>query len=111
MRPRLPPGVDPALKRVPGMSIDFVEYQDLVQAFFEAGSRLDPRTASDEAAAEIERLAVAMAPHQAIFSAWAKERAEAHFRRTRRLFWLSCGVGLAAFLAYVGWMAYRIGHP
>jgi hypothetical protein len=101
VRPQLPPGVDPGLKRVPGMSIEFAEYQERVQAFFDAADRVSTSPATTEVDfAELARLSAALEVHNQTYQAWLEQRLRAPGFVFGRQFWLT--VALIVAIASVG---------
>ena len=104
--PQLPPDVDPALKRVPGMSIDFADYRERARRIQELASLATAGEGApdDPAFDEMLRLFNEQVAHDRAYSAWLQSRIDAQLARINRGAWylLPLVLLVSAALVYLG---------
>ena len=104
--PELPPDVDPALKRVPGMAIDFEDYRARARRIRELAGRPQAGEGAREDAEfdEMLRLFNEQVAHDQAYSAWLQSRIDARLARINRGAWYLFPLVLlvTAALVYLG---------
>jgi len=98
--PNLPPDVDPALKRVPGMSIDFVDYQQRVQELNVLLARVPNHPGGVPTDAEVAEMVFRteeLQVHHDAYMAWLESRTRAIEARINR----SAGLSVIAMLLII----------